>query len=250
MKILSWNVNGLRAVLKKDFYKIIEEQNPDIVCLQEIKLSSPEQVKMEFEDYDCYWNCATEKKGYSGTAIFSKIKPISITNNLNIEEHDKEGRVITFELEDYYLITVYTPNVGRTLARMDYRQKWDADFLTFIKKLEEKKPVIFCGDLNVAHKEIDLARPKQNKKNAGFTIEERTGFDNLLEAGFVDTFRNFTEEAEHYTWWSYQSFARKNNVGWRIDYFIASSSLCPKIKSSVILPKIMGSDHCPVCLEI
>ncbi|WP_372366634.1 exodeoxyribonuclease III [Candidatus Uabimicrobium sp. HlEnr_7] len=250
MKILSWNVNGLRAAIKNGFYSVITQQSPDVICLQEIKLSSIDQVTLELDDYPHrYWNLA-QKKGYSGTAIFSKKKPISIINDIGIEEHDQEGRVITCEFEDYYLVTVYTPNAQRKLTRLDYRQTWDADFLKYLKTLEKKKPVVFCGDLNVAHKEIDLARPKTNTKNAGFTPEERSGINNILEAGFVDTFRLFTEEGDHYTWWSYQSQARERNVGWRIDYFLASQSLTPRIKEAKIWQQAMGSDHCPVSLII
>lgn len=250
MKILSWNVNGLRAAIKNGFYSEITTQNPDVVCLQEIKLSSVDQVTLELDDYPHrYWNLA-QKKGYSGTAIFSKKEPISTKNDIGIEEHDQEGRVIACEFEEYYLVTVYTPNAQRKLTRLDYRQTWDADFLKYLKTLEEKKPVVFCGDLNVAHKEIDLARPKTNTKNAGFTPEERSGINNIIEAGFVDTFRLFTKEGDHYTWWSYQSQARERNVGWRIDYFLASENLTPQIKEAKIWPQIMGSDHCPVSLII
>ncbi|BBM85648.1 exodeoxyribonuclease III [Candidatus Uabimicrobium amorphum] len=251
MKIMSWNVNGIRAAVKNEgLYNAIHEQNPDVICLQETKLSSPDQVQLELDNYPHkYWNMA-EKKGYAGTAIFSKQQPISVQNDIGIEQHDNEGRVIACEFETFYLVTVYVPNAQRKLTRLDYRQVWDADFLKYLKKLEEKKPVVFCGDMNVAHQEVDLARPKTNTKNAGFTTEERSGFDNFIQAGFVDTFRLFTSEGGHYTWWSYQNQARERNVGWRIDYFVVSQSLVPQVKESKTWPQITGSDHCPVTLVI
>ena len=250
MKIISWNVNGIRAVLKKNFMEFMNEHNPDIICLQETK-ASEEQVDLKLENYPYkYWNSAV-KKGYSGTAIFSKYLPVSVENDLKIEKHDMEGRVITFELSNYYLITVYTPNSKRDLSRLNYRNKeWDVDFLNYLKKLEEKKPVVFCGDLNVAHKEIDLKNPKTNKKNAGFTLEEREGFNNLVDSGFVDTFRIFNSEEGHYTWWSYMFNARARNIGWRIDYFCASNIIKNKITKSIILPEVLGSDHAPILIEI
>ena len=250
MKIISWNVNGIRAVLKKGFLDFINKEKPDIICIQETK-ASPEQVDLNLEEYPYkYWNSAI-KKGYSGTAIFSKIKPITIENNLKIEKHDQEGRVICFELDNYYLVTVYTPNSKRDLSRLNYRCKeWDVDFLKYLQKLESKKPVIFCGDLNVAHKEIDLKNPKSNKKNAGFTEEERKGFENYIKAGFVDTFRMFNKDPDHYTWWSYMFNARAKNVGWRIDYFCVSNIIKNKVKKAKILPKIMGSDHAPIIIEV
>ena len=248
MKIISWNVNGIRAVLKKDFLDFVKKENPDILCLQETK-AHPDQVDEILSDYEHHWNSA-EKKGYSGTVIFSKKKPLSITMDMGIEEHDKEGRVITVEFDKFFLVNVYTPNVGRELLRLKYRQQWDKDFMNHLKKLEKKKPVIFCGDLNVAHKEIDLARPKQNVGNAGFTNEEREGFTTLLDSGFVDTFRHFTKEEGHYTWWSYMFSARKKNIGWRIDYFGVSESFISNVKKSEILSEVMGSDHCPVVLEL
>ena len=250
MKIISWNVNGIRAVLKKNFMEFMNEYNPDIICLQETK-ASEEQVDLKLENYPYkYWNSAV-KKGYSGTAIFSKYAPVSVENDLKIEKHDMEGRVITFELNNYYLITVYTPNSKRDLSRLNYRNKeWDVDFLNYLKKLEEKKPVVFCGDLNVAHNEIDLKNPKTNKKNAGFTLEEREGFNNLVDSGFVDTFRMFNSEEGHYTWWSYMFNARARNIGWRIDYFCASNIIKNKIRKSIILPEVLGSDHAPILIEI
>ena len=250
MKIITWNVNGIRAVIKKGFYDFMKEHNPDLICLQETK-ANKEQVELQLDNYKYqYWNSA-EKKGYSGTAIFSKAQPINVTYGLGIKKHDNEGRVITAEFENNYLVTVYTPNSKRELLRLDYRQKeWDIDFLKFLKKLEKSKPVIFCGDLNVAHKEIDLKNPKTNKRNAGFTDEERTGFDNYINAGFIDSFREFEKGEGHYTWWSYMFQARTKNIGWRIDYFCVSSILQNKLKNSYILKDVLGSDHAPVVLEI
>lgn len=250
MKIISWNVNGIRAVLKKGFLDFINDFNPDIICIQETK-AHPEQVDLDLDNYKYkYWNSAT-KKGYSGTAIFSKIKPISVQNDMNIEKHDDEGRVICMELKNYFLVTVYTPNSKRDLSRLDYRSKeWDRDFLIYLKELEKIKPIIFCGDLNVAHKEIDLKNPKTNKRNAGFTDEERLGFDNYINSGFLDTFRMYNKEPNHYTWWSYMFNSRAKNVGWRIDYFCISEMLKKKITKSIILPEIMGSDHAPILIEI
>jgi len=250
MKIISWNVNGIRAVLKKNFMEFMDEYNPDIICLQEIK-ASEEQVDLKLDNYPYkYWNSAV-KKGYSGTAIFSKYPPITVENGLKIEKHDMEGRVITLELNNYYLVTVYTPNSKRDLSRLSYRHnEWDIDFLIYLKKLEERKPVIFCGDLNVAHKEIDLKNPKNNKKNAGFTLEERQGFNNFIDSGFIDTFRIFNNEEGHYTWWSYMFNARARNIGWRIDYFCSSNAIKNKIKKSIILPEVLGSDHAPILIEV
>ena len=250
MKIISWNVNGIRAVIKKGFLDFINDFNPDIICIQETK-AHPEQVDLDLDNYKFkYWNSAT-KKGYSGTAIFSKIKPISVQNDMNIEKHDDEGRVICMELKNYFLVTVYTPNSKRDLSRLDYRSnEWDRDFLIYLKELEKIKPIIFCGDLNVAHKEIDLKNPKTNKKNAGFTNEERLGFDNYINSGFLDTFRMYNKEPNHYTWWSYMFNSRAKNVGWRIDYFCISEILKKKINKSIILPEIMGSDHAPILIEI
>ena len=249
MKIISWNVNGIRAVIKKGFYDFVDEYQPDILCIQETK-AHKEQVDLDLSNYPYqYWNSAV-KKGYSSTAIFSKVKPVNIINDMGIEEHDKEGRVITMELDKYYLVTVYTPNSKRELLRLPYRQKWDVDFLKYMKKLEKDKPVIFCGDLNVAHEEIDLKNPKTNHFNPGFTYEERRGFSNIVEAGFIDTFREFNKDGGHYTWWSYMFQARKRDIGWRIDYFCISKILKSKLLDSYILKDVMGSDHAPVVMEI
>ena len=250
MKLISWNVNGIRAVIKKGFYDFVENYNPDILCIQETK-AHPEQVDLTLSDYPYqYWNSA-EKKGYSGTAIFSKVEPLSIDYDMGIKKHDLEGRVITAEFKDYFLVTVYTPNSKRELLRLDYRQKeWDVDFLKHLKELEKKKPVVFCGDLNVAHKEIDLKNPKTNRRNAGFTDEERMGFDNYVNAGFIDTFREFQKGEGHYTWWSYMFQARARDIGWRIDYFCISKGLRSILKDAYILKDIMGSDHAPVIMEI
>ena len=249
LKFISWNVNGLRACYDKGFADAFNRLEADFFCLQETKMQEG-QLDVQFEGYQSYWNYA-EKKGYSGTAIFSKVKPLSVTYGLGIEEHDHEGRVIMLELESYYLITVYTPNSQEELRRLDYRMKWDDDFRAYLKKLEEKKPVIVCGDLNVAHKEIDLKNPKTNRKNAGFTDEERAKFTTLLESGFTDTFRYFYPEQEGiYSWWSYRFKAREKNAGWRIDYFLTSDSLKDKLRGAQIHTDILGSDHCPVELTI
>ena len=249
LKFISWNVNGLRACYDKGFSDAFNRLEADFFCLQETKMQEG-QLDVQFEGYQSYWNYA-EKKGYSGTAIFSKVKPLSVTYGLGIEEHDHEGRVITLELESYYLITVYTPNSQEELRRLDYRMKWDDDFRAYLKKLEEKKPVIVCGDLNVAHKEIDLKNPKTNRKNAGFTDEERAKFTTLLESGFTDTFSYFYPEQEGiYSWWSYRFKAREKNAGWRIDYFLTSDSLKDKLRGAQIHTDILGSDHCPVELTI
>ena len=249
LKFISWNVNGLRACYDKGFADAFNRLEADFFCLQETKMQEG-QLDVQFEGYQSYWNYA-EKKGYSGTAIFSKVKPLSVTYGLGIEEHDHEGRVITLELESYYLITVYTPNSQEELRRLDYRMKWDDDFRAYLKKLEEKKPVIVCGDLNVAHKEIDLKNPKTNRKNAGFTDEERAKFTTLLESGFTDTFRYFYPEQEGiYSWWSYRFKAREKNAGWRIDYFLTSDSLKDKLRGAQIHTDILGSDHCPVELDL
>jgi exodeoxyribonuclease III len=250
MKLISWNVNGIRAVLKKGFEKSVDSFSPDILCLQETK-AHPDQVDKllsEFEHH--YWNSA-EKKGYSGTAIFSKVKPISVFYGMGVGEHDKEGRVITLEFEKFYLITVYVPNSQRGLVRLRYRSKWDKDFLKYLKKLEKKKPIVVCGDLNVAHTEIDLAHPKSNyNKTAGYTQIEIDGLSKLIDSGFVDSFREFNKEGKNYSYWSYMFNCRANNVGWRIDYFLVSKKLKSKLKKAFILDKIMDSDHCPVGVEL
>ena len=249
MKLISWNVNGLRAVLKKNFLEFLAAEKPDILCLQETKCS-PDQVEQLWPaNYTTFWNSA-DKKGYSGTAIFTKSRPIKVTPHIDILEHDREGRVLTAEYQDFFLVNVYVPNSKRDLSRLAYRQKWDADFLKFLKKLEKKKPVIWCGDLNVAHTEIDLTHPKANVHNHGFTPEERAGFDACVKAGFIDTFREFEKGGGHYTWWSQMSNARARNVGWRIDYFLISAALRPRLKRAFILPGVTGSDHCPVIIEL
>lgn len=248
-KYISWNVNGLRAVIKKGFLEYMEKQNPDIIGLQEIKLSEG-QLDLEIPGYHMYYNYA-ERKGYSGTAIFTKKEPINVTYGIGIEEHDNEGRVICAEFEEYYFVTVYTPNSKNELLRLDYRMVWEDEFLKYLKNLEKTKPVIVCGDLNVAHKEIDLKNPKTNTRNAGFTIEERDKFSNLINSGFIDTFRYFYPDKEFaYSWWSYRGNARKNNTGWRIDYFCVSESLKEKIVDAEIQSNVEGSDHCPVVLYI
>ncbi|BAP63192.1 exodeoxyribonuclease III [Methanococcus maripaludis] len=244
MKMLSWNVNGIRACLKNGFMDFLERESPDIMCIQETKVQSG-QVQLGLDGYFQYWNYA-ERKGYSGTAIFTKIKPSNVILGMENSEHNNEGRVIALEFDEYYLVNVYTPNSQRGLTRLEYRQKWDEDFLSYIKTLETKKPVVFCGDLNVAHKEIDLKNPKTNVKNAGFTPEERNGFDNIVNSGFLDTFREFNKEPDNYSWWSYRFNARAKNIGWRIDYFCISESLRNILKDAFIMPEVMGSDHCPV----
>jgi len=253
MKIISWNVNGLRAVAKKDFFKDFEQMNPDILCLQETKAQDDQvnEVLNEINGYYIY-SCSAEKKGYSGTAVISKQKPINVTKGIGIEEHDNEGRVLTFEYPDFFLVNVYVPNSGSDLKRLDYRQVWDKDFFDYLKKLEEKKPVISCGDFNVAHKPLDLARPKANyNKYAGFMQEEIDGMDRYTQNGLLDTFRHFyPDKVDMYSWWSYRAGARDKNIGWRIDYFIASQSIIPKLKDAFILNEITGSDHCPVGITL
>ena len=249
MKFISWNVNGLRAVVNKGFKDIFTELDADFFCLQETKLQEG-QIDLSFDGYESYWNYA-EKKGYSGTAIFTRHTPMNVSYGVGIEEHDREGRVITLEYADFYLVTVYTPNSQNELKRLDYRMQWEDDFLAYIKSLDEKKPVIFCGDLNVAHQEIDLKNPKSNRKNAGFTDEEREKMTAVLSSGFTDTWRSLNPDTEGvYSWWSYRFNARKNNAGWRIDYFIVSDRLMDKVKDARIHTDIMGSDHCPVELDI
>ena len=249
MKLISWNVNGIRACINKGFKDFFNEIDSDIFCIQETKCQK-DQIDLEFKGYTSYWNSA-EKKGYSGTAIFTKQKPISVTYGIGIEEHDKEGRVITLEFEKFYMINIYTPNSKRELERLEYRQIWEDEIRKYMLKLNENKPVIMCGDLNVAHKEIDLKNPKTNRHNAGFTDEERNKMTELLDAGFVDTFRVLYPDKENaYSWWSYMGHAREKNVGWRIDYFIVSKSIENCIKEAKIHSEIFGSDHCPVELEI
>ena len=249
LKLISWNVNGIRACCDKGFRESFKELDADFFCLQETKMQEG-QLDLQFEGYQSYWNYA-EKKGYSGTAIFTRHQPLSVTYGIGVEEHDHEGRVITLEMENFYLITVYTPNSQDGLKRLDYRMTWEDDFLAYLKKLEEKKPVVVCGDLNVAHQEIDLKNPKSNRKNAGFTDEERAKFSRWLEAGFTDTFRYFyPEQKDIYSWWSYRFKAREKNAGWRIDYFVTSASLNDKLVDAKIHTDIYGSDHCPVELTL
>ena len=248
-KLISWNVNGLRACVQKGFTEYFKEVDADIFCIQESKLQEG-QIDFAPEGYHTYWNYA-EKKGYSGTAIFTKEEPLSVAYGIGIEEHDHEGRVITLEFDLFYMVTVYTPNSQNELARLPYRMKWEDDFLAYLKNLEKTKPVIFCGDLNVAHKEIDLKNPKTNRKNAGFTDEEREKFTNVVNAGFIDTYRYFYPDQEGiYSWWSYRFKAREKNAGWRIDYFCVSESLKDRLKGASIHTEVFGSDHCPVELDI
>ena len=249
MKLISWNVNGLRAAVTKGFIDSFNELDADIFCLQETKLQ-PHQIELELPGYEQFWNSAV-KKGYSGTAVFTRIKPIAVTNGIGIEEHDQEGRVITAEYDNFYLVCCYTPNSQRELARLDYRMTWEDAFRAYLLELDKKKPVILCGDLNVAHNEIDLKNPKTNRKNAGFSDEERAKMTELLESGFTDTFRYLYPDAvDEYSWWSYMGKARERNVGWRIDYFLVSNSIADKIQEAKIHADIFGSDHCPVELVI
>ena len=249
MKFISWNVNGLRACEGKGFRDIFNEFDADFFCLQETKLQEG-QIDLQFPGYESYWDYA-EKKGYSGTAIFTRHKPLSVARGLGIDAHDHEGRAVTLEFEQFYLVTVYVPNSQDGLRRLDYRMAWEDDFRAYLKSLDERKPVVVCGDLNVAHKEIDLKNPKSNRRNAGFTDEEREKFSLLLEAGFTDTFRYFYPDKEEiYSWWSYRFKAREKNAGWRIDYFLASNRLQPQLRSAAIHTEIFGSDHCPVEVNI
>lgn len=249
MKLVSWNVNGLRAIYKKGFIDIFKDLDADIFCVQETKMQEG-QIELDLDGYHEYYNYA-ERKGYSGTAIFTKKEPLNVSYGIGIEEHDKEGRVITLEFDQFYMVNCYTPNSGRELARLDYRMTWEDAFRGYLKELDSKKPVIICGDLNVAHTEIDLKNPKSNRKNAGFTDEERGKIDMLLESGFTDTFRKiYPEKVGAYTWWSYMFNARANNAGWRIDYFLTSDRIGGNIKDAYIYSEIMGSDHCPVGLEL
>ena len=248
MKLISWNVNGLRACEGKGFRDIFRELDADFFCLQETKMQ-PGQLDIAFEGYESYWNSA-EKKGYSGTAIFSRHQPLSVSYGIGIDEHDHEGRVITLEMSDFYLVTVYTPNAQDELRRLDYRMRWEDDFQTYLRELDKQKPVIVCGDMNVAHEEIDLKNPKTNRRNAGFTDEERAKFTQLLATGFTDTFRWLYPEEVTYSWWSYRFQARQKNAGWRIDYFVVSDRLRPRIADAKIHTQILGSDHCPVELDL
>lgn len=244
MKFISWNVNGLRACVGKEFEQQFKDLDADFFCLQETKMQAG-QLNLSFPGYESYWNYA-DKKGYSGTAIFTKHKSLSVTYGIDIDEHDHEGRVITLEMEDFYLVTVYTPNSQDGLRRLEYRMKWEDDFQAYLHKLDEKKPVIVCGDMNVAHQEIDLKNPKTNRKNAGFTDEEREKMTQLLSNGFIDTFRTLYPEQVTYSWWSYRFRAREKNTGWRIDYFLISERLKDRLEDAKIHTEIMGSDHCPV----
>ncbi len=253
MKLISWNVNGLRAAMKKGFKEFFEDENADIFCIQETKMQQDQiddEIKNVVSKYNCYWNSA-RKKGYSGTAVFTKEKPINVTYGIGIEEHDQEGRIITLEFKKFYLVNCYTPNSKRELERLEYRIKWEDEIRNYLLKLNETKPIILCGDLNVAHMEIDLKNPKSNRHNAGFTDEERGKMTELLDSGFTDSFRYLYPTKENcYTWWSYMFNARANNAGWRIDYFIVSKSLEKDIREAIIYSEVMGSDHCPVGLEL
>jgi exodeoxyribonuclease-3 len=249
MKLISWNVNGVRSAQKKGFSAFVRRERPDVLCLQEVK-ATEEQAELDLDGYRVFWNAA-EKKGYSGTAILSRIEPRSVRFGMERAQHDREGRLITIELPDFHVVNVYSPNAQRGLTRLAYRvEEWDPHFVAFLRRLEKKKPVVLCGDLNVAHQEIDLANPKTNTKNAGFTPQERAAMDRLLGAGFVDTFRVFEQGGGHYTWWSPMNNARARNIGWRIDYFLVSAALRGRLRAASILPHVLGSDHCPVVLEI
>jgi exodeoxyribonuclease-3 len=247
--LISWNVNGLRAILRKNFLDYLDEEKPDLLCLQETKAGPDDVEQLWPSSYTTYWNTA-QRKGYSGTALFTRERPIRITRGMGTPEHDAEGRVLTAEYPDFLLVNVYVPNSKRELTRLEYRQQWDRDFLAYLKKLERRKPVVFCGDLNVAHTEIDLANPKANVRNHGFTPEERAGFGAFVKAGFIDTFREFETSGGHYTWWSPMSGARSRNVGWRIDYCLVSTALRPRLRRAFIRSNVPGSDHCPVGIEL
>jgi len=249
VKFVSWNVNGLRAVLRKNFLGFLEQEDPDILCVQETKASPNDVEQLWPAAYTTFWNEA-EKKGYSGTAIFTRVRPLQVTKGIGQKAHDAEGRVLTAEYRDFFLVNAYVPNSQRELTRLPYRQKWDRAFLQYLKKLEQTKPVICCGDFNVAHREIDLANPKANERNHGFTAEERGGFQRLIDAGFVDAFREFEPGPGHYSWWSQMPGVRARNIGWRIDYFVVSAALRPRLKGAFIRSNIPGSDHCPVGLEL
>ncbi len=249
MKLISWNVNGLRACITKGFYDFFREVDADVFCIQESKMQQ-EQAEVILDGYTQYWNSAV-KKGYSGTAVFTRIEPLSVSYDLGMDKHNDEGRVITLEFKEFYLVTVYTPNSKKELARLDYRMEWEDDFRNYVLSLEDKKPVVICGDLNVAHKEIDLKNPKTNTRNAGFTVEEREKMTKLLDSGFIDSFRYFYPDVtDAYTWWSYMFKAREKNAGWRIDYFVVSEKLKEKMTGSKIHNEVLGSDHCPVELEL
>ncbi len=249
MKLISWNVNGLRAVLRKNFLDYLTKEAPDVLCLQETRAGPDDVEQLWPVTYTTYWNTA-RKQGYAGTAIFTTIRPIQVTRGMGVAEHDGEGRVLTAEYADYFLVNVYVPNSQRELTRLAYRRKWDRQFLRYLKALERKKPVIFCGDLNVAHTELDLANPKANVGNHGFTPQERAGFSAFVKSGFIDTFREFDKGSGHYTWWSPMPGVRDRNVGWRIDYFLISAPLRPRLKRAFIRDEVYGSDHCPVGIEI
>ena len=249
MKLISWNVNGLRAILRKNFLEYLAEERPDILCLQETKASATDIDAVWPSEYAAHWNSA-EKKGYSGTALLTRIPPIQVTRGIGVAEHDREGRVLTAEFPDFHLVNVYVPNSQRELLRLPYRMEWDRAFLAHLKGLRRTKPVIVCGDLNVAHTEIDLANPKANVRNHGFTVEERSGFTSMIESGWVDTFREYEQGGGHYTWWSPMSGARARNVGWRIDYFLIQGDLRKRLKKAYIRSEILGSDHCPVGIDL
>ncbi|MFN0067819.1 MAG: exodeoxyribonuclease III [Limisphaerales bacterium] len=249
MKLISWNVNGLRAILRKNFLDYLAAERPDVLCLQETKCTPDDVERLWPADYLTHWNSAA-KKGYSGVALFTRTPPLKVSTGIGHAEHDGEGRVLTAEFPDFFLVNVYVPNSRRELTRLPYRQQWDRDFLAYLKKLERTKPVVWCGDLNVAHTELDLANPKANVRNHGFTPEERAGFGEFLRAGFLDTFREFEKGGGHYTWWSPMGGARARNVGWRLDYFLLSPALRPRLKSAFIRPAVTGSDHCPVGVEL
>jgi exodeoxyribonuclease-3 len=249
VKLISWNVNGLRSVMKSSLLPYLADEKPDVICLQEIKCCAEDIEQLWLTRYKSFWNPAV-KKGYAGTALLSKVPPLRVTAHIGKPEHDQEGRVQTAEFDEFFLVNVYVPNSKRDLSRLAYRQKWDRDFLAYLKNLERKKPVVFCGDLNVAHTEIDLSNPKANVHNHGFTPEERAGFDAFIKAGFVDSFREFEKAAGHYTWWSVMTNARPRNIGWRIDYFLLSRALRPRLKKAFIRKDVLGSDHCPVGIEI
>ncbi len=250
MKLVSWNVNGLRAVIRNGLFDFVSEAHPDVLLLQETR-AAPEDVDLSpiDDEYRAHWACA-QKKGYSGTLTLTRSEPLSANTGIGVAKHDKEGRVVTLEYPEFYVVNVYTPNARRELLRLDYRQLWDKAFLRYLRGLEKSKPVAFGGDLNVAHTEIDLANPKSNQKNAGFTPEERAGFDKLVKAGFIDTFREFEPGPDHYTWWTYRSDARARNIGWRLDYWCISQRLRPRLRNAAILAEVMGSDHCPVEIEL